>query len=66
MEDYVSFFFFYDVIEKIGIVCGMLFFGFMEIFIGDICYLVLVVVFFFLVGILLLLCVLLDWMENVV
>lgn len=54
-EDHASFFSFYDATEKIGIVCGTLFFGLMEILTGDIRYSVLAVAFFFVVGILLLL-----------
>ena len=53
-EDHASYFSFYDVTEKIGIVCGTLFFGIMEIATDNIRYSVLSVAFFFIVGLILL------------
>ncbi|MDX2362666.1 MAG: MFS transporter [Crocinitomicaceae bacterium] len=54
-EDHASYFSFYDVTEKIGIVFGTFFFGFMEYITGDIRSSILSVVFFFTVGLLMLL-----------
>jgi MFS transporter, UMF1 family len=53
-EDHASYFSFYDATEKIGIVCGTLFFGLMEILTGNIRFSVLSVAFFFIVGLILL------------
>ncbi|MGV3611232.1 MAG: MFS transporter [Fluviicola sp.] len=53
-EDHASYFSFYDVTEKIGIVCGTLFFGIMEIAMDNIRYSVLSVAFFFIVGLIML------------
>lgn len=53
-EDHASYFSFYDATEKIGIVCGTLFFGLMEISFGDIRFSVVSIAFFFVVGMLLL------------
>ena len=53
-EDHASYFSFYDVTEKIGIVFGTFFFGFMEYATGDIRASILSVVFFFTVGLLML------------
>jgi len=53
-EDHASYFSFYDATEKIGIVCGTLFFGLMEIMFDDMRYSVLSVAFFFVVGLLML------------
>lgn len=53
-EDHASYFSFYDATEKIGIVCGTLFFGLMEIVLGSIRFSVLAVAFFFIVGLILL------------
>jgi len=49
-EDHASYFSFYDVSEKIGIVLGTFFFGFMEYLMGDIRGSILSVIFFFVVG----------------
>jgi len=53
-EDHASYFSFYDVTEKIGIVFGTFFFGIMEYLTGDIRSSILSVVFFFSVGLILL------------
>jgi len=53
-EDHASYFSFYDATEKVGIVCGTLFFGIMEIALGSIRFSVLSVAFFFIVGLILL------------
>lgn len=53
-EDHASYFSFYDATEKIGIVCGTLFFGSMELIFHDMRYSVLSVAFFFVVGMLML------------
>jgi UMF1 family MFS transporter len=53
-EDHASYFSFYDATEKIGIVCGTLFFGTMEILFNDMRYSVVSVAFFFVVGLLML------------
>ncbi len=53
--DTASYFSFYDSTEKIGIVCGTLFFGLMELWTGDMRYSVVSVAFFFVVGFILLL-----------
>ncbi len=53
-KDHASYFSFYDVTEKIGIVFGTFFFGFMEYVTGDIRASILSVVFFFTVGLILL------------
>ena len=52
--DHASYFSFYDVTEKIGIVFGTFFFGFMEYITGDIRASILSVMFFFIVGLILL------------
>lgn len=52
--DHASYFSFYDVTEKIGIVLGTFFFGFMEYATGDIRSSILSVIFFFTVGLILL------------
>lgn len=54
-EDHASYFSFYDVTEKIGIVFGTFFFGFMEYIMDDIRASILSVVFFFVIGLILLL-----------
>jgi UMF1 family MFS transporter len=48
--DHASYFSFYDVTEKIGIVLGTLFFGLMEFWTGSIRYSVAAVAFFFVFG----------------
>lgn len=53
-EDHASYFSFYDATEKIGIVCGTLFFGLMEIIYGDIRFSVVSIAFFFVCGVVLL------------
>jgi MFS transporter, UMF1 family len=53
-EDHASYFSFYDATEKIGIVCGTLFFGTMEVIFNDMRYSVVSVAFFFIVGLLML------------
>lgn len=53
-EDHASYFSFYDATEKIGIVCGTLFFGLMEVLLGSIRFSVLAVAFFFICGLILL------------
>lgn len=53
-KDHASYFSFYDVTEKIGIVFGTFFFGFMEYITGDIRFSILSVMFFFVVGLILL------------
>lgn len=53
-QDHASYFSFYDVTEKIGIVFGTFFFGFMEYITGDIRASILSVIFFFTVGLLML------------
>ncbi len=53
-EDHASYFSFYDATEKIGIVCGTLFFGIMEIAFGDIRFSVVSIAFFFVCGVILL------------
>lgn len=53
-QDHASYFSFYDVAEKVGIVLGTFFFGFMEYATGDIRSSILSVVFFFSVGLILL------------
>jgi UMF1 family MFS transporter len=52
--DYASYFSFYDVTEKIGIVLGTFFFGFMEYYTGSIRSSVLAVGCFFIIGLVLL------------
>lgn len=49
-EDHASYFSFYDVTEKIGIVLGTFFFGFVEFIMDDIRASILSVMFFFVVG----------------
>jgi UMF1 family MFS transporter len=53
-EDHASYFSFYDVTEKIGIVLGTFFFGFMEFLMDDIRASILSIIFFFVVGLVLL------------
>lgn len=48
--DHASYFSFYDVTEKLGIVLGLAFFGMMELFLGSIRYSVISVAVFFLLG----------------
>lgn len=54
-EDTASFFSFYDVTEKIGIVLGTFFFGLMELITGDLRSSVLAIAIFFIIGLILLL-----------
>lgn len=56
-QDHASFFSFYDVVEKIGIVFGTFMFGFIEGFTGDIRKSILGLIVFFVLGFLLLLTV---------
>ena len=49
-EDHASYFSFYDVAEKIGIVLGTLSFGYIEDFTGSMRSSVLVLILFFVVG----------------
>lgn len=51
-EDHASFFSFYDVTEKIGIVIGTFVFGFMDAYMGSIRYSVISVAVFFVIGLL--------------
>src|SRR5690554_241693 len=53
-EDHASYFSFYDVAEKLGIVMGLFFFGFMEYLTGDLRASVLSIVAFFAIGLVLL------------
>lgn len=53
-QDHASYFSFYDVTEKIGIVLGTFFFGFMEFIMDDIRASILSIIFFFVVGLLML------------
>lgn len=53
--DHASYFSFYDVTEKIGIVLGLLFFGLMEMLTGSIRFSIISVAFFFIVGLIMLL-----------
>lgn len=53
-QDHASYFSFYDVTEKIGIVFGTFFFGFMEYIMDDIRASILSIIFFFVIGLLLL------------
>jgi UMF1 family MFS transporter len=53
-QDHASYFSFYDVTEKIGIVFGTFFFGYMEFLMDDIRASILSIIFFFVVGLLLL------------
>jgi len=52
--DHASYFSFYDVTEKLGIVLGLVFFGVMEMLTGSIRYSVLSVALFFIIGLILL------------
>jgi len=52
--DHASYFSFYDVTEKLGIVLGLLFFGLMEMLTGSIRYSIISVAFFFVVGLIML------------
>ena len=52
-KDHASYFSFFDVTEKVGIVLGTFFFGFMEYATGSIRYSVLAVAFFFVLGLIL-------------
>jgi UMF1 family MFS transporter len=56
-EDHTSYFSFYDVTEKIGIVTGTLFFGVMEILFDSMRYSIVSVAFFFVLGLIFLLLV---------
>ncbi len=56
-QDHASFFSFYDITEKIGIVIGTFMFGFIEGFTGDIRKSILGLIVFFVIGFLLLLTV---------
>lgn len=51
-KDHASYFSFYDVTEKIGIVLGTFFFGFMEYIMDDIRASILSIIFFFVMGLL--------------
>ena len=53
-EDHASYFSFYDVTEKIGIVVGTFTFGFLEATLGSIRYSVISIAVFFIVGLILL------------
>lgn len=53
-EDHASYFSFYDVTEKIGIVIGTFSFGFLESIFGSIRYSVISIAFFFIIGLILL------------
>lgn len=53
--DHASYFSFYDVTEKLGIVLGLVFFGAMEILTGSIRFSIISVAFFFIVGFIMLL-----------
>jgi len=53
-KDHASYFSFYDVAEKIGIVLGTFFFGFMELLMDDIRASILSVIVFFVLGLILL------------
>lgn len=52
--DHASYFSFYDVTEKLGIVLGLVFFGVMEMVTGSIRYSILSVALFFIIGLVLL------------
>jgi UMF1 family MFS transporter len=52
--DHASYFSFYDVTEKLGIVLGLVFFAVMEMLTGSIRYSIISVAFFFVVGLLML------------
>jgi UMF1 family MFS transporter len=54
-EDHASYFSFYDVSEKVGIVFGTFFFGLMEYLTNDMRASILAVIFFFAVGLIMLL-----------
>jgi len=56
-QDHASYFSFYDVVEKIGIVIGTFMFGFIEGFTGDLRKSILGLIVFFVIGFLLLLTV---------
>ena len=53
--DHASYFSFYDVTEKLGIVLGLVFFGVMEMLTGSIRFSIISVAFFFIVGLIMLL-----------
>jgi MFS transporter, UMF1 family len=53
-QDHASYFSFYDVTEKLGIVMGLLFFGLTEMIMENIRYSVISVAFFFVIGLILL------------
>lgn len=61
--DHASYFSFYDVTEKLGIVLGLVFFGVMEMLTGSIRYSVLSVALFFIIGLILLFLVPKDEVE---
>ena len=52
--DHASYFSFYDVTEKIGIVIGTAFFAFTEYFFNDIRYSIISIASFFIIGLILL------------
>ena len=53
-KDHASYFSFFDVTEKIGIVLGTFFFGYMEYLMDDIRASILSIIFFFTVGLIML------------
>ncbi|MBI2258227.1 MAG: MFS transporter [Flavobacteriia bacterium] len=53
--DHASYFSFYDATEKIGIVCGVFFFGFSEIYFGSIRFSVISISIFFFIGLIIML-----------
>ena len=53
-SDHASYFSFYDVTEKIGIVLGPLFFGMVEMWTGSIRYSIISVALFFVLGLIML------------
>jgi MFS transporter, UMF1 family len=62
-QDHASYFSFYDVTEKLGIVMGLLFFGLTEMIMENIRYSVISVAFFFVIGLILLFLVPKDEVE---
>lgn len=63
-QDHASYFSFYDVTEKVGIVFGTFFFGLMEYLTDDMRSSILSVIFFFVVGLIVLLFVPKDKLED--
>lgn len=63
--DHASYFSFYDATEKIGIVLGTFFFGFVEFMTNSIRYSVISVAFFFVIGLILLFMVPKEEIEHV-